>query len=360
MKAAICYEFGKPLVVEEVEIDPPQKGEVKVRIAATAVCYSDIHDIRGNVLELPLPRVPGHESAGYIEEVGEGVTSVRPGDPVVASNLASCWQCRSCRAGLPHLCETYSPFAPYSHYRNKTGQSLMQAVRMGSFAEYIIIHESQVVKIPGDMPMDSASLLSCGFITGFGAVINRAKVKPMSSVVVIGTGGVGLSSIQGAKLTGANPVIAVDILDNKLEAAWTFGATHTINAKKIDGLAAIQEITSGRGVDYAFITAGNAAAIRQGFSMLGKRGTVVLVGMSPRSETITFSPNEFFQGEKTLTACAMGSSNLSIDVPNLVNLYQAKQIKLDELITGRYPLDKINDAITSMVKGEAIRNIIMF
>ncbi len=360
MKAAVCYEFNKPWVVEDVDIDPPKKGEVKVRLAATAICHSDIHACKGEMADTP-PFVGGHESAGYIEEVGEDVTSVKPGDPVVASLLASCGKCLYCLTGLPHLCEVMAPFGdPKKRVINKKGQRLVQAANIGSFAEYTVIDESQVVKVPKDMPLDRAALLACGFITGFGAVVNRAQIKPLSSVVIIGTGGVGISAVQGAALSGAYPIIAVDILDNKVEASRTFGATHTLNSKKKDAIEAVKELTSGRGADYAFVTVGNIDAIRQGFSMVGTRGTAVIVGVPAPAETITLSPLEFLGGEKTLTACQMGSTNLRVHIPKLVALYKAGFIKLDEMITGRYPLEQINEAQELVERGEALRNVIVF
>ena len=360
MKAAVCYEFNKPWVVEEVELDPTRKGEVKVRLAATAVCHSDIHASQGDMADT-VPFVGGHESAGYIEEVGEGVTSVKPGDPVVASLLGSCGKCLYCLTGLPHLCPVMAPFAnPKSRAVNKKGQRLIQSANIGSFAEYTILDKSQVVKIPKDMPMDRAALLACGFITGFGAVVNRAQIKPLSSVVIIGTGGVGISAVQGAALSGAYPIIAVDILDNKVEAARTFGATHTVNSKKEDAIEAVRKMTAGQGADYAFVTVGSIEAIQQGLSMLGPRGTAVIVGVPAHTKTLTLSPLEFLGGEKTLTACQMGSTNLQVHIPKIVALYKAGLIKLDEMITGRYPLEQINEAQASVIKGEALRNVIVF
>lgn len=359
MKAAICYETGKPLVVEEVDIDPPKKDEVKVKIAATAVCHSDIHTIMG---EIPgkLPFIAGHESAGYIEEVGEEVTSVKAGDPVLASLLISCGKCLYCKTGRSHLCETTWSRDIESPYRNKKGQSLTQLFKIGSFAEYTILDESQVVKIPGDMPMDRAALLACGVITGFGAVVNRARVEVMSSCVIIGTGGVGLNAVQGAAISGAGPVIALDLSDEKLEAARTFGATHTVNPGKVDAVKAVQDLTGGRGADYVFITVGNAKAIEQGASMSAPCGMTVMVGLPKMSDTITLSPFPFILGERTLTGSFMGTTELQTDIPKMVELYKAGILKLDELITGRYPLDQINEAIDSVVKGQALRNVIMF
>ena len=359
MKAAVCYEQGKPLVVEEVDLDAPQKSEVKVRIAATAVCHSDIHVVRGD-LPAPVPFIAGHESAGYVEEVGENVTSVKLGDPVVLSLLSSCGQCLYCRTGLSHLCEAGRVMVKEGRIHNKQGQSLGGMFQTGTFAEYSVVDESQVVPIPADMPLDRAALLACGVITGFGAVIWRAQVKPMSSVVVIGVGGVGLNSVQGAAFSGAHPVIAVDISDSKLEAARIFGATHTVNAGQADAVEAVKQLTLGRGADYVFVTVGNTNAIQQGFSMLAPRGTTVIVGLPPAEEKMSFSALEFFRLEKALIGTYMGSTCLKEDIPQMVALYQAGRLKLDELITARYPLEQINEAIESVERGEALRNVIMF
>jgi Zn-dependent alcohol dehydrogenase len=357
MKAAVCYEFGKPLVVEEVDIDPPQKGEVKVRMGATAICHSDIHVIRGE-LGGRLPIVAGHESAGYIEELGENVTSLKPGDAVVVSLLASCRRCLYCVTGRPHLCEARWPLNRESRLRNKRGQSLTHMTRTATFAEYAIVDESQVVPLPREMPIDRAALLACGVITGFGAVVNRAQVEPLSSVVVIGTGGVGLNSVQGAAHSGAYPIIAVDTSDSKLEAARAFGATHTVKASDKDAVKTVQQLTEGRGADYVFVTVGSTAAVQQGFAMSGPCGMTVVVGLPPRGETITLPP--FLPGERMFTSSSMGTTRLSVDVPKLVALYQAGRLKLDELITARYPLEQINEAIESVEKGDALRNVIMF
>jgi len=211
------------------------------------------------------------------------------------------------------------------------------------------------------MPMDRASLLACGVITGFGSAVWRVNIEAMKSAVVIGTGGVGLNAIQGAAFCGAYPVIAVDILDSKLEAAKKFGATHGINAKEGDPIEAVRKLTSGRGADYVFVTVGSGAAMKQGFQMTGKRGTTVLVGLpGPDDQILGLSPFEFIGPEKVLTGGYMGSTNLAVDIPRLVELYKAGKLKLDELITERYPLDKINEAIEAVEKGQALRNIIMF
>jgi S-(hydroxymethyl)glutathione dehydrogenase/alcohol dehydrogenase len=361
MKAAICYEVGKPLVVEDgVTVDPPGPGEVKVRVAVTAVCHSDLHFISGEILS-ELPGLPGHETAGHIDEVGEGVTALKKGDPVVIGTVTSgCGHCYYCTIGARHFCvERFSFMRP--KHRNKKGQPLaLMAGPVGGFAEYTTVPTALVTKIPEDMPLDRAALLACGVTSGFGAVVNRAKVKAMSSVVVIGAGGVGLNSIQGATFSGAFPVIAVDVLDSKLATARKFGATHTVNIKKVkDPVKAIMEMTSGRGADYVFVTVGSAEAIRQGFLMSGVMGMTVIIGLAG-GDLRAFNPMEFPFTEKILTGAGGGSIRSSIDIPFLVSLYRSGKLKLDELISGYYPLARINEAIDSFKKGEALRNIITF
>ena len=356
MKAAVCYEYKKPLVIEDIDITPPGKGEVKVKIAATAVCHSDIHALRGE-LPFPLPTVGGHESSGYIEEVGEGVTKVKAGDRVVVSLLSACGKCLYCTTGRTHQCEAEWPRNPY---KNKQGENLFQMFNTGTFAEYTIVDESQIVKIPDDMPMDSAALLACGVITGFGAVVNRAQPEVMSSCVIIGVGGVGLNSVQGAAISGAYPVIAVDISDDKLETSKTFGATHTVNSKSVDAIEEVMKLTGGRGADYVFVTVGSAAAMEQGFNMSAQNGMTVIVGLPNVKDTLTFGVFPFIKGERVLTGSFMGTTRLQIEIPKLVNLYQAGVLKLDELISNRYPLEEINKAIDEVLRGEVMRNVIMF
>jgi S-(hydroxymethyl)glutathione dehydrogenase/alcohol dehydrogenase len=359
MKAAVCYEIGKPMVVEEVDLDPPEADGVKVKIAATAVCHSDLHFIKGETPS-PLPFIAGHETAGYVEEVGKDVTAFKPGDPVIIGTVTvGCGHCYYCTIGLPSLCLNRNR-PPKTRYTNKQGQRITPMVGLsGGFAEYTTISQDLVAKVPKEIPMDRASLLACGVSTGFGAVVNRAQVKPLSSVVVVGTGGVGLNAIQGAAFSGAHPVIAVDILDNKLEAARIFGATHTINsAKEKDPVEAVKQLTYGRGADYVFITVGSIDALRQGFLMSGSRGMTVVVGIMQGSLS-SFVPFEFLS-EKMLTGSGGGSIRVNVDIPMLAELYLAGRLKLDELITAHYPLEQINEAVDSLDRGEALRNVIMF
>lgn len=361
MKAAILYEVNKPLVVEDgVTVDDPGQGEVKVKVAYTAVCHSDLHFFTGEIPS-PLPGLAGHETSGYVDAVGEGVYKVKKGDTVIIGTVTSgCGRCYYCKIGKPHYCVERDAFSRPKH-KNAKGQPLaLMAGPVGGFVEYTTVPQELVTPIPKDMPLDKACLLACGVTSGFGAVVNRAKVPAMSSVVVVGTGGVGLNSIQGAVFSGAYPVIAVDVLDSKLKTAKEFGATHTVNiAKEKDPVKAVQDMTNGRGADYVFVTVGKVEAIRMGFSMSGVMGMTVIIGLAG-GDLKDFIPLEFIFGEKILTGAGGGSIRSSVDIPFLVSLYKAGKLKLDELITAYYPLEKINEAVDSLKKGEALRNIIKF
>jgi S-(hydroxymethyl)glutathione dehydrogenase / alcohol dehydrogenase len=360
MKAAVCYEFGKPLVIEDLVLRAPRADEVRVKVAATAICHSDLHDMHGD-FGGGLPFVGGHETAGWVEEVGSGVTAVKPGDPVVVSLLERCGECFYCMTGKPYFCESKVTYDVRGTLTNAAGQDVIQKARVGGFAEQVLVHESQLVKIPADVSKEVASLIACGVTTGFGAVVNRAKVPPLSSVVVIGVGGVGLNSVQGALTCGANPIIAVDVVESKLARAREFGATHVVNASAADSVAAVKELTGGRGADYVFVTVGSAAALQQAFAMLARRGSAVMVGLPPATDPpVSFPAAEFALTEKTVTGGFMGSICAQVDIPAIVALYKAGRYKLDELIAGRYPLEKINEAIASSASGEALRNVIVF
>ena len=360
MKAAVCREFRKPLVIEEIAMRAPHCDEVKVKVAATAICHSDLHDMHGD-FGGGLPFVGGHETAGHVEEVGAGVTAVKPGDAVIVSLLESCGSCYYCITGRPYFCETKVTYDVQGALTDETGAGIIQKARVGGFAEYVLVHESQLVKIAPDFPMDVASLLACGVTTGFGAVVNRAKVPPLNSVVVIGAGGVGLNAVQGALVCGANPIIAVDILDSKLIRAREFGATHAVNSKATDAVAAVKDLTGGRGADYVFVTVGSSAALQQAFAMLARRGTAVMVGLPPATDPpLSLPAAEFALTEKTVTGGFMGSICLQVDIPAVIALYKAGRYKLDELIAARYPFARINDALESSAAGEALRNVVVF
>jgi Zn-dependent alcohol dehydrogenase len=356
----VCREFGKPLVIEDLELRAPHPDEVLVKVAATAICHSDLHDINGD-FGGGLPFVGGHETAGRVAGVGSAVTSLSAGDPVVVSLLERCGRCHYCLTGRPYFCETKVTYDVKGTLTTASGAEVIQKARVGGFAEYVLVHESQLVKIDDNIPMDVASLLACGVTTGFGAVVNRAKVPPLSSVVVIGAGGVGLNSIQGAVTCGANPIIAVDVVGSKLQGAVAFGATHGIGASQTDAVAAVKEMTGGRGADFVFVTVGSSAALQQAFAMLAKRGNAVMVGLPPASDPpVVFPAAEFAITEKTVTGAFMGSICPQVDIPAVIALYRAGRYKLDELIAGRYPLDRINEALASSASGEALRNVIVF
>lgn len=363
MKAAICYEYGKPLVIEDVKMGAPRKGEVKVRISVAAICHSDIHSIKGEHGRGRLPALGGHEVSGYVEELGEGVTYVQPGDPVVCCLVrAGCGHCYYCINGLPNYCENwhFEFQRPGPYWTQKGEQLTLFAGLYAGFVEYTIVPEDGLVKIPKEMPMDKAALLGCGVISGFGAVVNKAKVKPFCSVIVMGTGGVGLNAIQGAAFVGAHPIIAIDVLDSKLETALSFGATHGINIEKErDPIGAVKKMTHGRGADYLFITVAGIQPKRQGFLMLAPNGMEVFIGHGMNEYLSEFDAVEFVGG-RMITGSAMGASRIRLDIPRLIELYQVGRLKLDELITRRYRLEQINEAIEDAERGEALRNIIEF
>jgi len=359
MKAAVCYEFGEPLVIEDIVLDPPQSNELRVKLSACAICHSDILYMDG-AWGGKLPAVYGHEAAGTVVEIGPDVTLAKVGDPVVVTLIRSCGRCFYCDQGEPQLCETTFRLDEEGPLHKKDGQPILQALRTGAFAEEVVVHESQIVPVPSEMPLDSASLIACGVITGYGAVVNTAKVPAGSSVVVLGTGGVGLNSIQGAALSGATPLIAIDLLDDKLKTAKSLGATHTINAAQKNVVEQVRALTGGRGADYVFVAVGSEQAMHQGLTLLRRAGTLVLVGMPASGVKLSIEAADFANDSQNLIGSKMGSTRLRVDVPKLVALYQDGRLKLDELVTKRYPLEQINEAVAAAKRGAAVRNVIVF
>jgi S-(hydroxymethyl)glutathione dehydrogenase/alcohol dehydrogenase len=348
MKAAVCHEFGQPLRIEEISLDAPREGEVRVRLAAAAVCHSDLHLMGGDWSGL-LPLVPGHEAAGVVVETGSGVALVKTGDRVVVSLLRTCGRCAACNSGASHNCEAAFALDRETRLRDANGNAVQQGIKVGAFAEEVIVDQSQCVRIPDAMPFDRAALLGCGVITGTGAVLNTARVEVGESVAVIGCGGVGLNIIQGAALAGAHPIIALDRVEAKLEAARTFGATQTtMDPKAI------------RNVDYAFVAVGNPNAVTDAMRMIRRGGTVVVVGMPGVRDTAPVRVFDLVWSEQHLIGSRMGGTRLHTDIRRLVDLYLRGRLKLDELITARYPLTGINDAIAAVQRGEAVRNVIVF
>ncbi len=360
MKAAVCRTFGAPLEIEDLHLASPESGEVRVRVAACAICHSDIDYARG-AWGGTLPAVYGHEAAGVVEEVGADVHELRPGDHVVVSLLRSCGACFFCTRGEPHLCEGQFP-ADHDggRLRAPDGERVLQAMNTGALAEEVVVDQSQLAVVPSSLPLESASLLGCAVVTGFGAVVDRAAATEGSSVVVIGTGGVGLNCVQGAVLCGAYPIVAVDVSPPKLAVATSFGATHAVDPALADVATEVRALTGGRGADYVFVTVGRAQAIQQALTYVRRGGTLVVVGMPPNGETFDVVAVDLAHNDVRILGSKMGSARLADAVPRLVALYDQGRLKLDELITARYPLEQVNEAIAAAGDGTTLRNLIVF
>ena len=358
-KAAVCRAFGAPLTIETIELAEPGPGEVLIRTAACAICHSDIFFFDG-AWGGELPAIYGHEAAGVVEAIGPRVTRLKVGDPVVATLIRNCGFCPACTEGAPVFCEEVFPLDRATPLHDGAGKPIVHGLRTGAFAEHMVVEQSQAIAIPKDMPLDSAALIACGVLTGLGAVVNTAGVKPGSSVVVIGCGGVGLNSIQGARIAGASPIIAVDVEAAKLAAAREFGATETVNARGEDVGARVTALTGGRKADWVFVTVGVKGAAEQGVSLMKRNGATVLVGMPPSGVTATIDPGWLAADGQRILGSKMGSARPAIDVPRIVQLYREGHLKLDQLISGRYRLESINEALASSRSGAALRNVIVF
>ncbi|HEY5677496.1 MAG TPA: Zn-dependent alcohol dehydrogenase [Myxococcales bacterium] len=365
MKAAICYQNDQPVRVEEVSLDAPRRDEVRVRIAACGVCHSDLSVISG-VLRSKLPCVLGHEGAGIVEEVGEGVTHVAKGDKVLLAWVTSCGRCFYCRMGKPHLCEVgeqinKSNRMPDGSSRvHHDGQDLWVFSAVGALAEEVVVPASAAVKLPADAPLDKCALLGCAVITGVGAVFNTAQVTPGSRVVVFGAGGVGLNAIQGAAIAGAERIIAVDAQQGRLETAKRLGATDAIDATREDPVAAVRALTGGRGADYAIEAIGRTKTVEQAWASVRKAGTIVVIGIGSVKETVAINALMLPMLEKRLLGCWYGSANVHVEIPRLLALYRRGKLKLDELITRTYPLSAVNQAFSDMTSGANARGDIVF
>ncbi len=361
MKAAILYEANTPLKIEEVTLDDPQDREVMVKTMATGVCHTDLHFMQ-NQTPGPVPMIPGHEVAGIVEKVGPGVTTLKPGDHVVVMVTFSCGICHFCVKGRPTRCtrivHAMGAFAlPDGGIRTHKGdQDLYPIFGIAGFAEHVVVHERQAVKVRDDAPFDVICLLGCGVSTGIGAAINRAKIKAGESIVIYGCGGVGLSAIMGAKLAGAGTIIAVDIMDNKLEMAREFGADYLINANQDDPQSKIMEIT-GEGADCALECVGKVDAINQAFGSIHNDGKCLVVGMAPIESFLTIMPYELMLG-KTLTGSIQGDIIASVDIPGYVDMFMDGKLPIDKLVSRTYSLDQVNDAFTALEKGEVMRSVI--
>ena len=363
MTAPVLNQVREPQTVEDVELDDPKQNEVLVRMAASGVCHSCLHAADGSWGTTRVPMVLGDEGAGVVEKVGPAVERLKPGDHVILSWAPTCGRCHYCVTGRPVLCENRSP---------KPGTLLDGTVRMhlngkdvhhygsvASYASYSVVPESCAIKIRDDMPLEKAALIGCSVMTGVGAVLNTAKVAPGQSLAIFGCGGVGLNAVQGGRLASAEPLIAVDVADNKLEFARAMGATHTINAAREDVPARIRELT-GRGVDYAVVAVGDVRVVQQAWDSIAKGATCVVIGLPQHGTTITIDPRTLVGVERRLVGSSYGSASVFDDFPRMVNLYMAGKLKIDELITHRYGMDEANEAFRALAAGENARGIIVF
>jgi NDMA-dependent alcohol dehydrogenase len=361
-RAAICRELNQPVVVEEISVDPPRAGEVTVKLAACGVCHSDLSATNGT-LAMRLPLVLGHEAAGEVVETGPGVSGLKEGDHVVSSFIYMCGECRFCVAGRPVLCIeqgkaiTTLPDGTV-RTRDARGQPLNVFSGCGVMAEYATLHKDNVVKIDPKIPLDRAALVGCAVTTGVGAVFNTARVAPGSSVAVFGCGGVGLNVIQGARIAGAERIIAIDTLEAKLDMARQFGATDVLLFKE-DPVKLLKKLTGG-GPDYAFECVGNGELAAAAYRAIRRGGVAVVVGVAKPGDSTAVRTMTLPFEEKTLTGSYFGSCVPRIDFPRMLALYMGGRLKLDELITRRYSIDEAPQAFADLESGRNARGMIVF
>jgi S-(hydroxymethyl)glutathione dehydrogenase/alcohol dehydrogenase len=363
-KAVIVRELNKPVVVEEVTFAAPGRGEVMVKIEAVGVCHSDLSGTNGTIA-MPLPLILGHEAAGSVIEVGEGVSELAVGDHVLANWIYMCGRCRYCNIGRPVLCDQqgkalFTMPDGTSRTRDAGGNPLNVFSGVGVMAEYAVVHERSLVKYDGKVPADRAALVGCAVTTGVGAAINTAKVQPGSICGVWGAGGVGLNVIQGCAIAGAERIIAIDTSDAKLELARVFGATDLIKATPGEDLTKSLKKLTGGGLDYAFECVGSGEVAAAAYRAIRRGGLAVVVGVAPASASTTVVTRSLPFEEKTLTGSYFGSARPREDFPKMLSLYRAGKLKLDELITHRYQIDEAPQAFADLESGKNARGVIVF
>src|SRR6195256_1041641 len=362
IEAAVFRKVLEPLTIEAVDIDKPLGREVLVRTVATGVCHSDLHVVDG-IGRFPLdqPIVLGHEGAGVVEAVGPDVTTVRPGDHVVACLSGFCGSCPQCLSGHPNLCTggivTRPETAPPRLSQN--GAPFRQFIGISSYAEKMLLHENSIVKIDPSLPLDRAALVGCGVLTGVGAALRTSRMEAGQTVAVFGCGGVGLAIVQGARIGGASQIIGVDVFDGKLEMAKRVGATHVVNAAKDDPVKAVRALTGGAGVDHSFEAVGNTTLVRQAIESLAIRGTATIVGVLPPDAKIEF-PWMAIRPECKVQTSRMGSNRFRTDIPRYLEFYRQGRLMLDEMVSRRGRLSDINEAFRAMKAGEVARSVLMF
>jgi S-(hydroxymethyl)mycothiol dehydrogenase len=364
--AAVLTEPGKDVEIIEVVIDPPGPGEVLVKLAASGVCHTDLTVKMLNGNGMPFPIVLGHEGAGIVEAVGEGVTHLQPGDPVVIAYRAPCEQCPACRRGDPRRC--YMALRPGKRiHRKSDGADCSQVLRCGTFATRTVVHGKAAIKMPAEMPLEKACLIACGVVTGVGAAMNTAPVFPGARVAVVGCGGVGLSVIAGARLQNAKMIIAVDVNPTKLEWAKEFGATHFVNAKETDPVKAVRELTDDGwdgGVEFAYEATGIPKCLEQAVQMLSYGGTAVNIGFPAATDAVNLNLGDMATGvywnKAALRVCHCGDALPSHDFPLLAQLYLQGKLDLDRMVTQIIGLEDVEAAFHKMEEGNVIRSVIKF
>lgn len=358
MKAAVLREINTPLAIERFELPDVEPDQVRVRLVASGVCHSDWHVVKGEWRGIvATPVILGHEGAGVVEEVGPAVRSVTKGDHVILSWKRNCGLCEMCQVGYPNLCAMKADERGLPQSQGG-GRSMDKMSGLGTFSTETIVPEDVAIPIDKEIPLQTAALVGCGVMTGVGAALNTANVRAGKSVAVFGCGGVGLNVIQGAAIAGAEPIIAVDVMDNKLELGKQFGATHVVNAAHGDPVAAIRELTDGLGVHYAFEAIGLVSdPFKQAILCTRSRGVTVYVGHAPVNTPVHLDARDLVM-EKTVIGSMYGTGRPRIDFPRLLNLYQAGVLKLDELVSRVYPLEGVNDAFAALGKGEVARSVL--
>ncbi|BDI33037.1 oxidoreductase [Capsulimonas corticalis] len=362
-RAAVLNEAGRDVELEDITLEDPGPGEVLVKMVASGVCHTDLHVKNMNGMGMAFPILLGHEGAGIIEAVGEGVTNLKPGDPVVIAYRAPCEQCPACLRGDPRRC--WVALRPKQRIRRKRdGALLSQVLRCGTFSTHTVVHSKAAIKMPAEMPLDKACLIACGVITGVGAALNTAPIFAGANVAVFGCGGVGISVIQGAKLAHAKRIIAVDLSERKLEWAKNFGATDVVNASQGDPVARVREIADGVGVDFAYEAVGIPKTIEQSIASLAYAGTAVHIGLPEDEQHVNLNFGNMDTGvywnKATIKVCHCGDALPSNDFPLLAQLYLQGQLKLDEMVTATTTLDKVNEAFHAMEGGDVLRSVILF
>ena len=367
VKAAVAWGPNQPLKIEEVDLEGPKKGEVLVRIVASGVCHTDAYTLSGQDSEGLFPVILGHEGAGIVEEVGEGVTSVKKGDHVIPLYTPECGTCKFCTSGKTNLCVKIRAtqgkgLMPDGTTRfSKDGQPIFHYMGCSTFAEYTVVAEISLAKIDPKAPLDKVCLLGCGVTTGIGAVLNTAKVEKDATIAVFGIGGIGLSVIQGAKMAQAKKIIAVDINNSKREMAEKFGATDFVNPKEIKGsvVEEIQNLTDG-GVDYSFECVGNVKLMRDALECCHRGwGESIIIGVAPAGAEISTRPFQLVTG-RVWKGSAFGGVKGRTELPGYVDRYMKGEIKIDELVTFTMPLEEINQALDYMHEGKSIRSVVTF